>query len=885
MRTLFYIALFIVLLPVLGWSQGQPQLPAANYQSPEEFEIGGIRVEGTEFLDEKVLVSLTGLRIGQQVTIPGDDITRAIRKLWDQRLFTDVAIRIDKKLGSTVFLIIEVQERPRLSRYSLVGIKKGEADDIRKKLNLRAGSIFTEADALRIERTVKFFYYEKGFYNVDVTIFKKPDSILQNAMLVEVFIDKGKKVKIDQLDFIGNKSFKDRKLGKQMKETRERVKFELAELLQVRKNRLDTTDRSFFYQLGDASLTKAFLYGDDFVNLNIFKTSKFNKKQYEADKEKLIDFYRDRGYRDAVINFDTVMFNDEGFAEIFILLKEGNQYYFRDVIWSGNTKYSDSVLSRMLQIEPGTPYSQSVLDEKLFMSESGTDVSSLYMDDGYLFFNVTPIEKRIDGDSVDIELKVYEGPQAKINEVRILGNTKTSEKVIRRELRTLPGNKFSRTDLIRSQREIINLGYFDPQQLEVIPLPNPENGTVDIEYRVVEKPSDQLELSMGWGGRGNGVVGTLGVQFTNFSLQNMFTKGAWTPLPSGDGQNLTARIQSNGRVFQSYNVSFTEPWLGGKKPNSFTLSFFRQKLNSLVNRGFDRRTRPEVDGTFTTTGASVSIGTRLKWPDDFFVIRSSLNYQLYNLDNYVLRDFFFSDGTATNINLETTLSRVSIDQPLYPTRGSEISLTVGLTLPYSRMFKGRRNLDYNDPNLSDRERFKWVEYHKWRFDAEWYTSIVGNLVLKTGAKFGFLGTFNKDLGITPFERYELGGEGFNQVLFLGRDIIGLRGYDVITDDLGAPIFNKYTMELRYPLSLNQSATVYALAFFEAGNFWNDASEYRPFDLRRSVGAGVRVFLPMFGLLGFDYGIGFDKDIPNDAIDGNIFQKYGEFRIILGFEPE
>ena len=866
----------------------QPQtLPPSDldYEQPVQYEIGGIRVEGTEYLDRNVLISLTGLRQGQTVSIPGDEVTKAIRNLWEQRLFTDVSIEIERTVGSTVFLVLRLEERPRLSRYTLVGIKKGEADDIRKKLDLRTGSIFTDADRLRIESVVKDFYYEKGFYNTEVLVSERPDSILQNSVLVRVDIDKGEKVRINTIWIEGEDAFSERKLERQMKDTREKVKFELAELLRVRENRLDTTDRSFFYQLGDASLTKALRYGDRYVNLNIFKTSKFNRDNYEADKDKLIQFYRNQGYRDARIESDTVWFDDEGDANIDILLYEGPQYVFRNISWSGNTKYTDSILSQVLSIQPGTPYSQATLDERLFMNPNGSDVSSLYMDDGYLFFNVTPIEKRIVGDSVDLELKIYEGPQAVINEVRILGNTKTNEKVIRRELRTLPGNKFSRSDLIRSQREIINLGYFDPQQLEVIPFPNPESGTVDIEYRVVEKPSDQLELSMGWGGRGNGVVGTLGVQFTNFSLQNMFKKGAWSPLPSGDGQNLTARVQSNGRVFQSYNLSFTEPWLGGKKPNSFTLSFFRQRLNDLANLDGDPNTRPDIVGNLITTGGSVAIGTRLKWPDDFFTIRSSLNIQRYQLDNYVLRDFFFTDGDATNINIETTISRNSIDAPLYPTRGSNIEFTFGFTLPYSKIFPGRRNIDYTDPNLSDQKRFKWVEYHKWRFDAEWYTPIVGNLVLKTGAKFGFLGTYDRDIGVTPFERYELGGEGFNQVLFLGRDIIGLRGYDVITPDAGAPIFNKYTMELRYPLSLNQSATVYVLAFLEAGNFWNSVSDYRPFELRRAVGAGVRVFLPMFGLLGFDYGIGFD-DNDLDAVTGeNIFQKYGEFRIILGFEPE
>jgi outer membrane protein insertion porin family len=517
------------------------------------------------------------------------------------------------------------------------------------------------------------------------------------------------------------------------------------------------------------------------------------------------------------------------------------------------------------------------------MSQDGGDISSIYMDDGYLFFNITPIEKRIVNDSVDLELKIYEGPQAIINEVRIFGNTKTNEKVIRRELYVFPGDKFSRTNLIRSQRQIANLGYFDPEQMEIIPIPNPENGTVDIELRVVEKPSDQLELSLGWGGRGAGLVGTLGVQFTNFSLKNITDKKAWSPLPSGDGQNLTVRAQLNGKQFQSYNMSFTEPWLGGKKPNSFTVSFFRQRFNLLDgNNNFTG----DVIGKSITTGGSVGIGTRLKFPDDFFTIRSSVNVNHYTLDNFNLyQDFPFTSGTATDLNLSTTLARNSIDNPLFPRKGSTFSLSLDITLPYSKLFKGRRDIDYTSSETPPSEKYKLIEYHKWRFNADWYTPIVGNLILHTSAKLGFLGTFNKDLGVTPFERYQLGGQGFNQFTILGTDIIGMRGYDIITPDGGSPIMNKYSMELRYPISLNPSATVYAVGFFEAGNFWNSIEEYKPYELRRSFGAGLRVFLPMFGLLGFDYGIGFDDNDENALTGNNMFSRFGQFRIILGFEPE
>lgn len=882
-----FFLLFAALNPVEAQTRDKITI---DYSNPKEYEIGGIKVEGTEFLDKRVLTSISGLVVGDKIGIPGDDISKAVKNLWQQKLFTNVSIEVENIIGNTIFLIIRLDELPRLSRYSIEGVKKSDVDELRKKLNLRSGSIFTENDRVNSINTIKKFYVEKGFYNTNVLITEQQDSLLENSILVKMTIDRGDKVKINRIYVNGNEEFSDKKVKKQLKDTKEKVRFELNELVKIRKNKKDSIP--FVQQIGDLSMTRAIYYGEDYVNLNIFKSSKFIEKSYEDDKKKVLEFYREKGYRDATIISDTVYFDENGEVIINILLKEGNIYYIRDIEWVGNTKYSDSLLTRLVDIPKGTIYSQSLIDKKLFMDPNGGDISSLYMDDGYLFFNITPIEKRIVNDSVDLEMKIYEGPQATINEIRIFGNTKTNEKVIRRELRVLPGNKFSRSDLIRSQREIINLGYFDPEQMEVIPYPNPENGTVDIEFRVVEKPSDQLELSAGWGGRGprdpitgerlggGGLIGTLGVQFTNFSLRGMFDKKAWSPLPSGDGQNLSVRVQSNGRMFQSYNFAFTEPWLGGKKPNSFSVSFFRQRWNDLT-----LGLRGDVRGTLLTTGGSVGIGTRLKWPDDFFVVRSSLNVQRYNLDNFFLRNFIFDTGKATNINISSTIARNSIDNPLFPKRGSNVSFTFEATLPYSKLFKGRRNLDFDSPELSPETRYNWVEYHKYRFDAEWFTPIAGNLVLHTSAKLGFLGQYNKKIGVTPFQRYELGGEGFNQAQFLGRDIVGLRGYDILTPDLGAPIFNKYIMELRYPLSLNPSATVYVLGFAEAGNYWMDIRDYKPFELRRSVGAGLRVFLPMFGLLGFDYGIGFDNDNVNALTGTNVFQKYGKFRIILGFEPQ
>ncbi|MCB0509954.1 MAG: BamA/TamA family outer membrane protein, partial [Bacteroidetes bacterium] len=670
----FFLSLFTFFFSLSAIAQ------ALDYNNPQEFEIGGIRVEGTEHLDKKVLVSLSGLRVGDIITIPGQEVSSAVKNLWQQHLFTDISIEVERTLGQTVFLVIQLKELPRLSKYSITGVKNTEVEDLRKKIDLKSGSIFTESDKLNVVNKIKAYYIEKGFYSANAEVTENVDNVLENSVTVDIVVDKGSKVKIDHIDILGNASFSERKLEKQMKNTREKVKFELAELLKVKKNKKQE-DLQFFQTLANLSVSKAIDYGDDFVNLNIFKTSKFNEKDYEADKKKLVAFYREKGYRDAEIVFDEVSFDEDGEVNINLLVKEGNLYYFRDIYFSGNTKYSDSILYKILSIEKGTVYSQSVLDEKLFMSQDGGDISSLYMDDGYLFFNITPVEKRIVNDSVDLELKIYEGPQAIINEVRIFGNTKTNEKVIRRELYVYPGDKFSRSNLIRSQRQISNLGYFDPEQMEVIPIPNPENGTVDIEFRVVEKPSDQLELSLGWGGRGAGLVGTLGVQFTNFSLRNIGDKKAWSPLPSGDGQNLTVRAQLNGKQFQSYNFSFTEPWLGGKKPNSFTVSFFRQRYNLLSNT-----LSGDVLGKSITTGGSVGIGTRLKWPDDFFTIRSAINVNHYKLDDFSLySNFPFTTGSATDLNLSTTLARNSIDNPLFPRRGSTFSFQLDMTLPYSKL--------------------------------------------------------------------------------------------------------------------------------------------------------------------------------------------------------
>ncbi|HLP53197.1 MAG TPA: POTRA domain-containing protein [Chitinophagales bacterium] len=864
-----------------------------DYSKSVEYEIADIKVEGAKFLDANILVTLSGLAKGDKVKIPGEQIPKAIKALWKQRLFTNVSIDASDIIGNKIYLVIHVEERARISRFSFTGVKTTDADELRKRIEIRSGSIFTENMRAMSVNTIKNYYIDKGFLSVKVTITEEPDSIMTNSVKLRIAVDKGAKVKIEQINITGNREEPEAKLKRQMKETHEKIKFDLDGLFRFKKNFAHDSINIKWYQIiGNLSVLRAYDYSSRFLNLNFFKASKFKRSDYIDDKQKIIDYYNTQGYRDAKIVWDTTYLQPDGKnLMIDIKVDEGRKYYFRNIYFNGNTKYPDSLLAKIVSIKKGEVYNQKTLDERIFMNPNGGDLSSLYMDDGYLFFSVTPMEVKIEGDSIDIELRINEGAQATIREVRILGNTKTNERVIRRELRTLPGNKFSRTDLIRSQREIVNLGYFDPQQLDVIPIPNPENGTVDIEYRVVEKPSDQLELSAGYGGRATqssagGIFGTLGVNFTNFSLRNIGDKRAWTPLPSGDGQRLGIRVNSNGRSFQSYSVSFTEPWLGGKKPQSLNFAFNRLRANTFNPLDFTK-----INGSYYSTSVYVGLGTRLKWPDDFFTAEIGVEFQHYILKNYSTF-FIFTNGKATNLNLQLTLSRDSreLAAPTFYNKGFYFMVQGKFTLPYSLMFNSRKNLDYDNPALSDAERYKFVEFHKWKILMEWYIPVWKNLVFKASANMGFLGMYNKRVGYSPFERAEFGGDGLSNLnagTQLGRDIVSFRGYKVMTPSPGgAPIYNKFSMELRYPISLNQSATIYALLFADAGNYWTSIREYKPYDLARSVGAGVRVFLPMFGLLGFDYGFGFDKGRYGQLGGGkNIFSKYGEFRIILGREPD
>lgn len=812
-------------------------LKTINYGQPKTYEIGGITVLGANFSDPSAITAIAGIKVGDSVQIPGSKINSAIKALMNLKLFSNVEIVLERTIGDVAFLQYWVEERPRLSRYSYQGVKKSFHEDLNNKLDrfLVKGGIVTESIKINARNAIKDFFLEKGYRDVEVEIAEIVDNAIQNTIRLVFSIERNEKVKIQDIVFTGNKNIKSSKLRKQMKNTRPKRR--------------------------------------------LFASSKLLNKDYQEDKKKVVTYYNNSGFRDAKIIKDSIWRNEKGHLMIRIDIAEGNAYHFRNISWKGNSLYESNELSRVLGIAKGDRYNQELLESRLKFSQDGRDISALYMDRGYLFFNVEPEEIAVEGDSIDLEIRIFEGPQATIDRVIVSGNDRTKDHVVQRELRTRPGQKFSRSDILFSQRALMALGYFNPETIGINTPVNMERATVDIEYVLEEKPSDQLELSAGYGGFG--LIGTLGITFNNFSVNNIFKKEAWNPLPQGDGQQLSLRAQTNGRFFQSYNASFTEPWLGGKKPNQFSVSGAYNKFSDFVDsRSF-----------FSLVRGALGFGSRLRWPDENFVYNASLAFQQYRLNNYTQFGFTTDrgesvrTGTFNMVSLTQTIARSTIADPTFPKDGSRVSLTVALTPPYNT-WRG-----VSGPELSVQERFGWLEYHKWNIEAQWYTTIVGKLVLKFEGKFGFLGAYNDNLGISPFERFVVGGDGLaNQIVGItGRDLYALRGYKenelpANNNGAGGTVFNKLTMELRYPLSTNPNSTIYVLSFLQGGNVWTDMKDYNPFDLRRSAGLGLRVFLPMFGTLGFDYGIGFDKPdvLANPAAR---FTDFGTFNIVLGFEPQ
>jgi len=802
-----------------------------DYAKPVEYEIGGIIISGVEYLDHSALIALSGLNVGQRIKIPGDKISKAIERLWKQGLFSDVKIVANKVDGDKIFLEIQLQERPRLASFSFKGIKKGEAEDLRGKLELLRGTQVTENTLSRSKNTIRNFFINKGYMNVEVDVKMEPDTLLVNHVNMIFIVKKNGKVKIADIQFEGNTVFSDAKLRKTMKDTK-----------------------------------KKRWYG-------LFKPSKYISTLYRDDKNKIVEKYNEKGYRDARIVWDTVYPTGENLLTIKIRIDEGRQFFIRNISWVGNSKYTSEQLSQVLGIKNGDLYDQKVLNERLYQAQDA--VSSLYYDDGYLFFNVTPVETAIVNDSIDFEMRIYEGKQARINRVIISGNTKTNDHVIRREIKTRPGDLFSRTNIIRSQRELAQLGYFDVEKFDIKTIPHPYDGTVDLEYVLEERPSDQIEISGGWGA---GIfLGSVRLTLTNLALKDFFKGEAWRPFPTGDGQRLMLTAQTNGTYYQAYSVSFVEPWLGGRKPNSLSVSAYhtiRSTGTSLT----------KVVNYMKVSGASVGLMRRLEWPDDYFTMSNSFNFEHYNLKDFYSY-FLFNTGRSNNFSLTTVFSRNSIDAPIYPRRGAMLSLSLQLTPPYS-LFKPKRWWEQpaiDTTGLTDAQiataqeqrlnkeiaaKYKWIEYHKWKFNASTYTSLVENLVLFSKLEFGYIGFYNRALGPSPFEQFQLGGDGLSGYNLYGSDVIGLRGYDngpqnmgSLTPPKGGNLYQKLTFELRYPLSLNPAATFYVLTFAEAGNAWYQIKDYTPFELKRSAGVGLRVFMAMFGMLGIDWGYGFDE-IPN-----------------------
>ncbi len=811
-----------------------------DYSSPKVYEIGGITSSGTAPLDQRLLM----FHVGDIVEIPGEKISKSIKNLWSTGLYEDVEITATRVQGDLIFLDVRLEDRARLIAFGFKGTTKSEENDLREKLGISQGNIVNDNMKITCQNIIRNYYIDKGFYSCEVIVQEIPDEKVKNALNLLFDIRKSKKVKIDKITINGNKGVTDPVLLRAMKETKEKLRF-------MPLYKADTAIAYLFKHKGyyQSKDIKDHLdnYFADRVKLRIFKPSKFIKENYEKDKVNLINRYNELGYRDAVITHDTFYVKNNNMY-IDIDVNEGPRYYFRNITFVGNTVYPTALLNQLLGINKGDIYNQSVLTKNLTMKEDGEDIASLYMNNGYLFFSANPVETGIYGDSIDIEIRIREGKKATINTVSIVGNTKTNDNVILRELTTVPGQLFNRSDIIRSQQVLMSMGYFNQEKMDVQPHPNEADGTVDITYVVEETSSDQLSLSAGYGA--TGFMLTAGIAFNNFSTKKLFKKEAWNPIPGGDGQRIALNASVSTKYYQYYSFSFTEPWLGGKKPNALTIGAYYQRQNNTYARS---------DSLYAFTsiaGASVSLANKLKWPDDYFRMSHTLSYEFYKVKNW--GGFIFSNGYSHSFSYIFTLSRNSVNAPIYPREGSDITFTMQLTPPYS-LFSDK---DYT--NATDQEKYKFLEFHKWKFNVSWFTRIVDNLVLNVRLKMGFMGCYNPEIGISPFGRFYLGGDGMSNWSYDGREVIGMRGYEdealspnVNGKSVGASIFQKFTAELRYPITLNPSATVYVLAFAEAGKGWIDKHMYNPFDMYKSLGVGVRVYLPMFGLLGFDWGYGFD----------------------------
>ena len=821
-----------------------------SYADPKEYSIADIQVTGSQFYDGTSMINISGLQIGDRIKVPGDAIGAAIRKIMNQGILDEVLIYANKVEEGKIWLTIELKERPRLLSIQYTGLRKGEQEALSDKMKTYKGKIITETLRKNLELTIRRYFQEKGRLNAKTKSIIKPDTVRGNNAVLQVIVDKGEKVKVNKIILNG----------------------------------IDESQRSLI--LRKIKNTKQQRFG------RIFKPSKFVPKKWDEDKGKLLEAMNKLGYRDFQLKSDSIGNVNNEAINLVLNIEQGRKYYYRSIRFEGNFIYPDSLLRDVLGVKKGDVYNTEELDKKM-NSNPGEDLSSVYMDNGYLYYRADPIETAIEGDSIDLTIRISEGKQATINKVTLNGNTKTSDHVVMREIRTLPGQKFNKSAIIRTVRELSTIGYFNPEKISPNPVPRPD-GTVDIEYNVEEKASDQIELSGGWGGF-IGFVGTLGVVFNNFSAKNILNTKAYRPLPAGDGQKLAIRFQANGASFQNYSLTFTEPWLGGKKPNSFSIALnssisypykFRQPGfnqfggGGLGGGGFggggfggfggglggfggglggfgglNSFSVPDslVDAHFNVTSLSLSLGKRLKWPDDYFSLSHSLAFSRFDVDRYMT--WAYPQGISTSITFMTNLSRNSIDNPTFPRSGSSFSLSGTLTPPFTLLGLNKDNL--------------LIEYHKWMMDASWFSPLVGKLILHTRAHLGFLGSYGGK-ETTRFERFDLGGSGMVQGFSFNRDIVGLRGYkDRVIGPSGqygngGVAYNKFVMEVRYPVSLNPSATIFILGFAEGGNNFSSLKEYSPFNLYKSAGFGARIFMPAFGMIGIDYGMGFDKPRPGDS---------------------
>ena len=849
--------------------EGPAEVPVISYAlSPKKYKIADIKITGVKNYDDFVLIGFSGLSVGEEITVPGDEVTTAVKRFWKHGLFSDVKILASKIEGDQIWLEIQLKQRPRISEVHYSGIKKSEREDLEARLGLKKGYQITPNVMDRTETVIKRFFDDKGFKNVKVDIQQKDDPANEGEVIVNINIDKNQKTKIHRIYFEGNEKLSARTLKKAMKKTNEKFS----------------------------------LFNDWKTSiLEMFSTKKFTTEEYENDKKNLISKYNEFGYRDAVLVSDSVVNYDEKKVDIFLKVIEGQQYFLKDIRFVGNTQYSTDYLAAVLGMKPGEVYNQKKLTERLSTDEDA--MSNVYFNNGYLFFNADPVEVEVENDSIALEIRIQEGPQATINRIIINGNDRLYEDIVRRELRTKPGMLFSRDDLVRSIRELAQMGHFDPENMNPNPIPDPENGTVDIEYNLVSKANDQVEFSAGWGQ--TGIIGKVSLKFTNFSMKNFLNPKTYKGIiPQGEGQTLTLSGQTNGRYYQAYSISFLDPWFGGKRPNTLSVSAYFSKQTDISDRyisnnygsyynpyygyggypyggyggygyGYGYGYGGYGNGLYSydfalnpnkyimMLGVSAGYGKRLNWPDDYFQFMATLNYQLYMMKDW---DYFqVQNGNCHNINLELMFQRNSIDNPLYTRRGSQFSFSVAATPPYS-LFE---NKDYS--TMSDEEKYRLIEYHKWKFKAKIFTplapmSVKRTPVLMARAEYGFLGSYTKSKR-TPFETFYMGGDGMSGYsTYYATETIGLRGYEngSIAGNGGYSsygyAYSRLSVELRYPFLLEPSSTIYGLAFVEAGNAWQDLGDFNPFDLKRSAGVGVRIFLPMIGLMGLDWAYGFDT--PN-----------------------